>query len=429
MAIDGLQKQRFPRPPVVQGLEPPTGASGPSPRASARPPSARTHVGARRARADARAAVHVVPQKEVAYPCAALVVLQSGEGDRRAQRFTAATRLRSSRWRPTPSTLRVGRAGAEPEVRYGTRRRCRRSRDSRAPPRRGGLAFRASIRTSSLRRPRRDAAPRAVELAARRARGVRAHRPPARPRAGLGAGALITHGVGSLRYWTAEGTRLTSRRGLYGGAMPDGGAPASQGGARRAILCVAFRRTASPRSAAPPTAIQQWDAYGQCTVSRPSTASSRSLRSTARPRSASSPPEGASSAAAMRSEPLAVADARVLDLSLGLGARRRRPPARVLTGRVLCARSRPCATASCQTRGGEVIELPLPWDTPPPPGALAAADGAPSRRPCCSRRATRRPGARRRRERARGRSDRRRRYVTGGSTAPLRGPPRAAMRR
>ena len=77
-------------------------------------------------------------------------------------------------------------------------------------------------------------------------------------------GLLVSYGAGPLRFWSADGTRLISRRGVYGGMFADG-TSASRGGSRRTILCVAF--TGDGEGVLCGTAdgcIQQWDAHGQC---------------------------------------------------------------------------------------------------------------------------------------------------------------------
>ena len=381
---------------------------------------------------DARGALHVLRQTgEVVYPSAALVVLQSGggggDGAPPAQRFyrghTSAVLALAAH--PEHPVIASGGAGAEPEVLVwdaASLQTLARLKGAHS----GGLAAVAFS-------PSDGDLVASVDLAAspllalwnwRRGEPWRPRAPAASASSGWPSRrtALITHGVGSLRYWTAEGARLTSRRGLTAAPCPTA-ARASQGGARRAILCVAF--SADGESGNCGTAdgcIQQWDAYGQCTSVTP----------------------------VNRRQPILLLPGRVGVLAAGKGGRlfevardapRRRAarggrracprplarPARSPTARAARVPDRPSAVRArlgrrprrVATRGGEVIELPLPWDTPPPPGALAAADGAVVAPPCCSRRATRRPARRRRRERARGRSDADR-YVTGGSDGTVR---------
>ena len=78
-------------------------------------------------------------------------------------------------------------------------------------------------------------------------------------------GALVSHGHGALRFWSADGAKLVSRRGLFGGALTDDGGAPSRSSASRTITCVAFSSDGGVALAGTADGcLQQWDSHGRC---------------------------------------------------------------------------------------------------------------------------------------------------------------------
>ena len=306
MALDELvQKQRFHAVrPWLRGLEPPSANAGFAPPSERAPVESLELSWVHGARvADTRASVHITARGEILYPAAALVVLLTPPAPSASltappsqQRYykghtagvTAVT------LHPNGTLVASAAVGTDPAIHIWDSASCNTLAALRGAHSGGVGALAFSTTADGALLASCDLAPsplvalwdwRKGELLA----SARAGRQRVLGLAFSPKGALLSFGPGSLRFWTADGSKLTSRRGLYNGALAEGGG-GRRAAARRAPSCASpSRPMARPSTLALPTAACRCGVRAaHARTSCRSTASSPSLPSTAPP-SACSP--------------------------------------------------------------------------------------------------------------------------------------------
>ena len=386
VALDELvQKQRFRAVrPWLRGLAPPS--SGP-PLSERAPGEAlelswvhgvRTH--------DVRSSVHITALGEVVYPAAAMVVLLSPGGGQKPQQrhYRGHTSAVSAiALHPNRIILASAALGADPAIHVWDSHSLETLASLRGAHAGGvaALAFSTTDEGGLLASCDITVSPLVALWDWRKGQLLGSARAGRRRVLGLAfspSGLLVSYGAGSLRFWTADRTKLTSRRGGHNGSL-------AADGSSRTILCVAFVAGGDMCYAGTiDGCVQRWSVNGQCeeviSLNRQQPIfsihwSDEGLLAAGKGGrllwwAGDRPP----------STPFRASDARVFDLAASLGAAVDdvgRPLA-YLTGRAPCVRAISASKDQLvlATRGGELWRLPLPWHMPFAPFS-AADSGAP----------------------------------------------------